>query len=168
MQRFRGGTVGGYFAPMKPGMNYWSGDVTYRDVQSVNYATDGYVYRLYADPAQSIDVIKNGATAVKGMTAATNPAAYKAIMDEVQGKQSAKTALIVTAINAAALVGVTAITAGQKKRKVTKRKFAPSTVAAPPADAGIPTWVWFAGGGVVLAGIGLIVMSGRQPAKGAT
>ena len=188
MQRFRGGTVGGYFAPMKPGTDYWSGTAadsptpaTSRDVKSVNFASDGYTYRIYTwgpkypdGMTQYIDVIKNGKVVVESMSAESSPAAYKAIMDEVQGKQRANTALILTAINAAALIGAAAISAGRKPRrkKAKKPTFDASGMATPPADAGIPMWVWFAGGGVVLAGIGLIVMSGRQPApekaKGAT
>jgi hypothetical protein len=175
MQRFRGETVGSYFGQMKPGMDYWSGtDVTYRDVKSVNYAADGYVYRVYNDPEQSIDVIKKGKLVAKRITAASSPAAYNAIMAEIQGKKRVDPALLVAAINAGTIIGVAAVSAlGPKPKK--RKAFEASAAAAPvaePVSTGIPTWVWVAGGGVVLAGIGLMVFSGRhsepEKAKGAT
>lgn len=173
MQRFRGETVGSYFGPMKPGINYWSGaDIPYKDYKSANYATDGYVYRLYADPAQSIDVFKSGKLTAAKITATSSPAAYNAIRAEIAGQKRVDPALLVAAINAATIIGAAAITAtgpattasGSKPKR--SKKFEVSAASAPPpepvASPGLPVWVWVAGGGVVVLGLGLMLFGGHK------
>ena len=139
---------------------------TYRDYRSANYASDGYVYRVYvAAPGQPIDVFKNGKVVAAKITASSSPAAYSAIMGELQGQKRADPALIVTAINAATLVATSAIQATAPHHHKRRKKFDSGPLSVPPADpvsTGVPTWVWVAGGGVALLGLGWLVFGGKK------
>jgi hypothetical protein len=81
-------------------------------------------------------------------------------------------AILVAAINAAALVGTAAIQAaggqtGKGKSKGKKKKFDSGALSVPPPDAsggGVPKWVWVAGGGVALLGLGFLVFGRKRAA----
>lgn len=138
---------------------------SHRDYRSANFATDGYMYRVYSD--QSIDVFKGGKLVTPKLTAQSSPAAHAAIMAEVGGRKKVDPAVLTAAINAALLVGTTAIQAlqQQQQQRGKRRKFDSSALSVPPPEpapsGGVPTWVWVAGGGIALLGIGFLVLGRR-------
>lgn len=126
----------------------------------------GYIYRIWNDPARTIQIVQAPAGKGAGLciTPQSNPTAYAAIMAEVTGRR-VDPAAVAAAITAAAQTATAALQAAHAPRKFKggQPPQLPAVQPQAPLAPGVPTWVWWVGGALAVAGIGSAIWWATRP-----